>query len=60
MKNLTFSRQNPMGLLIALDQNNAAVGSLFWDDGETLGTDASGKYLGIEFFVEFTVKLIFL
>uniref|UniRef100_A0A8C5TYL5 alpha-glucosidase n=1 Tax=Malurus cyaneus samueli TaxID=2593467 RepID=A0A8C5TYL5_9PASS len=31
------SRKNPMGLLIALDENNEASGDLFWDDGESTG-----------------------
>lgn len=31
------SRRNPMGLVIALDDNNAASGDLFWDDGESTG-----------------------
>lgn len=29
------SRKNPMGLIIALDDNNEATGELFWDDGES-------------------------
>lgn len=31
------SRMNPMGLIIALDDNGEAHGDLFWDDGETRG-----------------------
>jgi len=31
------SRQNPLGLIIALDENNTASGELFWDDGESTG-----------------------
>lgn len=31
------SRRNPMGLLVALDDNNQAAGELFWDDGDTRG-----------------------
>uniref|UniRef100_A0A287DB05 P-type domain-containing protein n=1 Tax=Ictidomys tridecemlineatus TaxID=43179 RepID=A0A287DB05_ICTTR len=30
-------RQNPLGLIIALDENNEASGELFWDDGESIG-----------------------
>lgn len=26
-----------MGLLVALDENQTSTGSLYWDDGETLG-----------------------
>nr|XP_040145527.1 maltase-glucoamylase, intestinal [Ictidomys tridecemlineatus] len=29
------SRRNPLGLIIALDENKEATGKLFWDDGET-------------------------
>uniref|UniRef100_A0A663F389 P-type domain-containing protein n=1 Tax=Aquila chrysaetos chrysaetos TaxID=223781 RepID=A0A663F389_AQUCH len=39
---LTFLiRKNPMGLIIALDDNNEAVGELFWDDGESTGEPLS-------------------
>lgn len=31
------SRRNPLGLIIALDENKEAKGELFWDDGETKG-----------------------
>uniref|UniRef100_A0A674JV52 Maltase n=1 Tax=Terrapene triunguis TaxID=2587831 RepID=A0A674JV52_9SAUR len=30
-----YSRKNPMGLIIALDDNKQAAGDLFWDDGES-------------------------
>jgi hypothetical protein len=33
------SRQNPMGLLVALDPGSGKLtkGNLFWDDGESFG-----------------------
>ncbi len=31
------SRNNPMGLMVALDDSGSASGDLFWDDGESLG-----------------------
>uniref|UniRef100_A0A8C2U2X7 alpha-glucosidase n=1 Tax=Coturnix japonica TaxID=93934 RepID=A0A8C2U2X7_COTJA len=31
------SRLNPLGLIIALNENNTAAGELFWDDGESTG-----------------------
>ncbi|XP_051856089.1 maltase-glucoamylase [Antechinus flavipes] len=43
------SRKNPLGLIIALDDNNEAKGELFWDDGETKGTITSGAYILHEF-----------
>ncbi|XP_061307069.1 sucrase-isomaltase, intestinal-like [Pezoporus flaviventris] len=45
------SRKNPMGLIIALDDNNAASGNLFWDDGESTGTIDSKAYIYYEFTV---------
>ncbi|XP_014807469.1 PREDICTED: maltase-glucoamylase, intestinal-like [Calidris pugnax] len=43
------SRKNPMGLIIALDDNNEAVGELFWDDGESTGTIENKAYILYEF-----------
>ena len=34
---VSCSRRNPLGLIIALDENKEAKGELFWDDGETKG-----------------------
>uniref|UniRef100_A0A8C3QE82 alpha-glucosidase n=1 Tax=Geospiza parvula TaxID=87175 RepID=A0A8C3QE82_GEOPR len=33
----TESRLNPFGLIIALDERGKASGSLFWDDGDSIG-----------------------
>ncbi|NXN56879.1 MGA protein, partial [Rynchops niger] len=50
--NTTFaSRKNPMGLIIALDDNSAASGDLFWDDGESTGTVEKKSYIYYEFTV---------
>uniref|UniRef100_G1KU70 P-type domain-containing protein n=1 Tax=Anolis carolinensis TaxID=28377 RepID=G1KU70_ANOCA len=38
------SRQNPMGLTIALDDNGVARGQLFWDDGISIDTYENGDY----------------
>ncbi|XP_074023543.1 maltase-glucoamylase-like [Numenius arquata] len=43
------SRKNPMGLIIALDDNNEALGELFWDDGETTSTIENKAYILYEF-----------
>ncbi|XP_075617740.1 sucrase-isomaltase, intestinal [Balearica regulorum gibbericeps] len=45
------SRKNPMGLIIALDDNSAASGDLFWDDGESTGTVESKAYIYYQFTV---------
>lgn len=34
---LMYSRRNPMGLIIALDDRAQAAGELFWDDGDSRG-----------------------
>ncbi|XP_077017064.1 sucrase-isomaltase, intestinal isoform X1 [Tamandua tetradactyla] len=47
----TESRKNPLGLIIALDDNNIAKGDFFWDDGETTGTIESGNYIFYTFSV---------
>lgn len=35
LPNLLNSRKNPLGLIVALDEDNTAKGDFFWDDGET-------------------------
>ncbi|XP_033737359.1 lysosomal alpha-glucosidase-like [Pecten maximus] len=45
----TDSRKNPFSLLVALNETGEAQGSLFWDDGDTIGTDTSNKYIFMEF-----------
>jgi len=45
----TASRLNPFRLLVALDHNGNAQGSLFWDDGETVDTWEKGDYLYINY-----------
>lgn len=39
-----FSRQNPLGLIVALDDNFSSQGDLFWDDGESIDTVNAGDY----------------
>ncbi|CAG7725698.1 unnamed protein product, partial [Allacma fusca] len=34
--NTVLSRQNPLGLIVALDDNNRSEGILYYDDGESL------------------------
>jgi len=36
--NLVIGRGNPFVLLVALSQSRNANGSLFWDDGDSMGT----------------------
>uniref|UniRef100_A0A671L8G9 alpha-glucosidase n=1 Tax=Sinocyclocheilus anshuiensis TaxID=1608454 RepID=A0A671L8G9_9TELE len=47
----TYSRLHPMGLIIALDDNKAASGELFWDDGDSRDTVSSGVYIHYQFSV---------
>ncbi|XP_030826535.1 LOW QUALITY PROTEIN: maltase-glucoamylase, intestinal-like, partial [Camarhynchus parvulus] len=42
-------RRNPLGLIVALDENQEASGELFWDDGESAGTVESKSYIFYEF-----------
>ena len=43
------SRENPFSLLVALDENMSANGSLFLDDGESLNTYENKQYTLINF-----------
>ncbi|XP_067898281.1 maltase-glucoamylase [Heterodontus francisci] len=50
--NTTFySRKNPLGLLIALDEQGKASGELFWDDGESKDTFQNEAYIAYQFTV---------
>ncbi|CAG0890498.1 unnamed protein product [Darwinula stevensoni] len=42
--NTDESRQNPFGLIVALDESSQASGNLFWDDGESIDTVGTGDY----------------
>ncbi|XP_062957072.1 probable maltase-glucoamylase 2 [Cynocephalus volans] len=42
--NTHSSRQNFMGLTVALDENGSAEGQVFWDDGESIDTYENGSY----------------
>ncbi|XP_068602006.1 sucrase-isomaltase, intestinal [Brachionichthys hirsutus] len=45
----TYSRRSPMGLIVALDDNQRAAGELFWDDGDSRETVKNGRYLHYQF-----------
>ncbi|XP_047450351.1 sucrase-isomaltase, intestinal [Mugil cephalus] len=45
------SRRNPMGLIVALDDNKQAAGELFWDDGDSRETVKNGNYTNYKFSV---------
>ncbi|CAH1245814.1 SI [Branchiostoma lanceolatum] len=44
-----YSRKNPMGLLVAMDDSSAASGTLFWDDGEAVDAIEQRDYLLVNF-----------
>eukprot|EP00057_Strongylocentrotus_purpuratus_P033809 XP_792875.4 PREDICTED: sucrase-isomaltase, intestinal [Strongylocentrotus purpuratus] len=46
-----YSRLNPLGLIVALDDDHGAFGDLFWDDGESRDSYENGEYSLIEFSV---------
>ncbi|XP_054716121.1 lysosomal alpha-glucosidase-like [Uloborus diversus] len=48
-KTTVESRTNAFDLLIALDENNAATGELYWDDGDSLDTYENENYNLISF-----------
>ncbi|XP_038672624.1 maltase-glucoamylase, intestinal [Scyliorhinus canicula] len=50
-KTTFYSRKNPMGLLIALDEKGKASGELFWDDGESRDTFQKEAYTAYQFTV---------
>uniref|UniRef100_A0A8C5BYG5 alpha-glucosidase n=1 Tax=Gadus morhua TaxID=8049 RepID=A0A8C5BYG5_GADMO len=47
----TYSRRNPMGLIVALDDNQRAAGELFWDDGDSRATVENGNHIHYNFSV---------
>uniref|UniRef100_A0A4X2L9V0 Sucrase-isomaltase n=1 Tax=Vombatus ursinus TaxID=29139 RepID=A0A4X2L9V0_VOMUR len=48
-QNTFHSRNNFMGLIVAVDDNKMAQGSLFWDDGDSIDTYEKGQYLSVQF-----------
>uniref|UniRef100_A0A8C1T534 alpha-glucosidase n=1 Tax=Cyprinus carpio TaxID=7962 RepID=A0A8C1T534_CYPCA len=52
--NTHYSRQNTLGLIIALNDGGVAKGSLFWDDGEGIGE----KYVEIQQFCKMITLLL--
>ncbi|XP_066286149.1 maltase-glucoamylase-like [Branchiostoma lanceolatum] len=47
-----FSRRNSLGLLVALDAEGRAEGSLFWDDGDSIDTYENDQYRMLTFTVD--------
>ncbi|GAB6030871.1 hypothetical protein CHUAL_007706 [Chamberlinius hualienensis] len=44
-----LSRQNPMGLLVAVDEQNQANGYLYWDDGISYQSDVKEQFNQLQF-----------
>lgn len=49
--NTEKSRNNPFGLIIALDSAGKAEGSLYWDEGDSLDPLESGNFVHFTFTV---------
>jgi len=43
-RNTELSRNNPLGLIVALDDSGSASGELFYDDGDSIDTHVTGDY----------------
>ncbi len=62
--NTFYSRQNPIGLVVALNDNLEADGELFYDDGDSLDTISGSKYflvrnqMSIKMILMFMLKMI--
>ncbi|XP_071751949.2 sucrase-isomaltase, intestinal [Centroberyx gerrardi] len=54
----TESRRNPMGLIVALDDNQQAAGELFWDDGDSRETVETGNHMHYNFSVVYGVLFL--
>ena len=55
--NTVASRKNPFGLIIALDDDDAATGSLYWDEGDSLNPLESGNY-ALFHFIAVNVRVV--
>lgn len=51
-----LSRQNPFSLIIALDEQGEASGSLFWDDGDSIDSIEREEYFYVEY--QFSNKVL--
>nr|XP_042130484.1 putative maltase-glucoamylase-like protein FLJ16351 [Peromyscus maniculatus bairdii] len=49
--NTHYSRQNFVGLTVALDDKGKAEGQMFWDDGQSMDTYEKGNYFLANFIV---------
>ncbi|XP_054973970.1 sucrase-isomaltase, intestinal-like [Sorex araneus] len=45
----TMSRLNPLGLIIALDHQGEASGSLFWDDGDSIDSIEKEQFFYVDY-----------
>ncbi|XP_069853479.1 probable maltase-glucoamylase 2 [Dipodomys merriami] len=57
--NTHFSRQNCMGLTVALDENGKAEGQMFWDDGQSIDTYEKGNYFSANFIAALDILRIY-
>ncbi|CAH1775810.1 unnamed protein product [Owenia fusiformis] len=45
----TFSRNNDLGLIVALDDFEEATGDFFWDDGDAIDTYSNLEYIEVSY-----------
>ena len=43
--NTFFSRRNPFGIIVSLDDSSQATGNMFWDDGDSIDSIRNKKFL---------------
>ncbi|XP_054552732.1 maltase-glucoamylase-like [Talpa occidentalis] len=44
-----LSRMNPFGLIVALDEQGEALGTLFWDDGDSIDSIERDEFFYVEY-----------
>nr|XP_006821912.1 PREDICTED: sucrase-isomaltase, intestinal-like [Saccoglossus kowalevskii] len=48
-RSTVYSRVLPLGVIVALDDNDSAAGKIFWDDGDSIDTYENGEFFTADF-----------